>query len=51
MGPEGHGPVDAGPAEHDAVLTNEAARKWQTGNRVLVEIACARGSPQLFALC
>ncbi|GJN00274.1 hypothetical protein PR202_ga17694 [Eleusine coracana subsp. coracana] len=38
------------PAERDAVLANEAARKWQPGNRVLVEIACARSSAQLFAV-
>ena len=38
------------PAERDAVLANEAARKWQPGNRVLVEIACTRGSAQLFAV-
>ncbi|TVU12013.1 hypothetical protein EJB05_45631 [Eragrostis curvula] len=38
------------PAERDAVLANEAARKWQPENRVLVEIACARSSAQLFAV-
>jgi annexin D len=38
------------PAERDAVLANEAARKWQPGNPVLVEIACTRGSAQLFAV-
>jgi annexin D len=38
------------PAERDAVLANEAARKWQPENRVLVEIACTRGSARLFAL-
>ncbi|KAL6606910.1 hypothetical protein ACP70R_042563 [Stipagrostis hirtigluma subsp. patula] len=38
------------PAERDAVLANEAARKWQPGNRVLVEIACARGSAHLVAV-
>lgn len=37
------------PAERDAVLANEAARKWQPGNRVLVEIACTRTSAQVFA--
>lgn len=37
------------PAERDAVLANEAARKWQPGNRVLVEIACTRTSAQIFA--
>jgi hypothetical protein len=38
------------PAERDAVLANEGARKWQPGSPVLVEIACARGSAQLFAV-
>jgi annexin D len=37
------------PAERDAVLANEAARKWKPGNRVLVEIACTRTSAQIFA--
>ncbi|KAM0922852.1 hypothetical protein ACQ4PT_005896 [Festuca glaucescens] len=37
------------PAERDAVLANEGAKKWQPGSPVLVEIACARGSAQLFA--
>ena len=37
------------PAERDAVLANEAARKWQPANRVLVEIACTRTSAQVFA--
>ena len=38
------------PAERDAVLANEGARKWQPGSPVLVEIACARPSKQLFAV-
>jgi hypothetical protein len=38
------------PAERDAVLANEGAKKWQPGSPVLVEIACARGSGQLFAV-
>ncbi|KAM3209030.1 hypothetical protein ACQJBY_063613 [Aegilops geniculata] len=38
------------PAERDAVLANETAKKWHPGNPVLVEIACARGSKQLFAV-
>ncbi|BAF19090.1 annexin Gh1 [Oryza sativa Japonica Group] len=40
------------PAERDAVLANEVARKWYpgSGSRVLVEIACARGPAQLFAV-
>lgn len=37
-------------AERDAWLANEAARKWQPGNRVLIEIACARSSGELFAV-
>ncbi|XP_047096336.1 annexin Gh1-like [Lolium rigidum] len=38
------------PAERDAVLANEGATRWQAGSPVLVEIACARGSAQLFAV-
>lgn len=38
-----------GSAERDAFLANEAAKKWTSSNRVLVEIACARSSEQLFA--
>ncbi|GJM86880.1 hypothetical protein PR202_ga02779 [Eleusine coracana subsp. coracana] len=30
------------PAERDAVLANEEAKKWHPGGRALVEIACAR---------
>lgn len=37
------------PAERDAFLANEAARKWNPSNRVLIEIACARSSGQLLA--
>ncbi|ONK74038.1 uncharacterized protein A4U43_C03F2150 [Asparagus officinalis] len=37
------------PAERDAFLANEAARKWNPSNRVLIEVACARSSGQLFA--
>uniref|UniRef100_A0A0D9VL60 Annexin n=1 Tax=Leersia perrieri TaxID=77586 RepID=A0A0D9VL60_9ORYZ len=38
------------PAERDAVLANEEARKWHPGGRALVEIACARTPSQLFAV-
>ncbi|OAY67785.1 Annexin D2 [Ananas comosus] len=37
------------PPERDAWLANEAIRKWRPGNRVLIEIACARSSGELFA--
>ena len=37
------------PAERDAVLANEEAKKWHPGGRALVEIACARPPAQLFA--
>ncbi|WVZ73614.1 hypothetical protein U9M48_021900 [Paspalum notatum var. saurae] len=37
------------PAERDAVLANEEARKWHPGGRALVEIACTRTPAQLFA--
>ncbi|XP_048549954.1 annexin Gh1-like [Triticum urartu] len=37
------------PAERDAELANEEAKKWQPGGRALVEIACARTPAQLFA--
>lgn len=36
------------PAERDALLANEAATKWRPGNLVLVELACARSSDELF---
>ncbi|XP_008794526.2 LOW QUALITY PROTEIN: annexin D1-like [Phoenix dactylifera] len=38
------------PAERDAWLANEAVRKWRPENRVLIEIACARSSGELFAV-
>ncbi|KAJ3695811.1 hypothetical protein LUZ60_001188 [Juncus effusus] len=39
------------PAERDAVLANEAVRKWNEGkSRVLIEIACAKSSTELFAV-
>uniref|UniRef100_A0A453PIW4 Annexin n=1 Tax=Aegilops tauschii subsp. strangulata TaxID=200361 RepID=A0A453PIW4_AEGTS len=37
------------PAERDAELAGEEAKKWQPGGRALVEIACARTPAQLFA--
>jgi hypothetical protein len=37
------------PAERDAVLANEEAKKWHAGGRALVEIACARTPAQLYA--
>lgn len=38
------------PAERDAYLAFEAAKKWNPKNRVLIEIACARSSGQLLAV-
>ncbi|PWZ23832.1 Annexin D2 [Zea mays] len=38
------------PAERDAVLANEEAKKSHPGGRALVEIACARTPAQLFAV-
>ncbi|XP_072972784.1 annexin Gh1-like [Typha angustifolia] len=38
------------PAERDAWLANEAVRKWKPSNHVLIEIACARTSVELFAV-
>ncbi|XP_039126100.1 annexin D1-like [Dioscorea cayenensis subsp. rotundata] len=38
------------PAERDALLLNEAARKWHHSNNVIVEIACTRSSEELFAI-
>lgn len=37
------------PAERDAYLAYETVKKWNPSNRVLIEIACARGSGQLLA--
>ncbi|KAM0927063.1 hypothetical protein ACQ4PT_003177 [Festuca glaucescens] len=37
------------PAERDAVLANEEAKKWHAGGRALVEIACTRTPAQLWA--
>ncbi|XP_020600147.1 annexin D7-like [Phalaenopsis equestris] len=37
------------PAERDAILANEAAKKWHPGNLVLVEITCSRSAGELFA--
>lgn len=36
------------PAERDALLANEAAKKWTSANKVLVEVSCARSSTELF---
>lgn len=35
------------PAERDALLANEATKRWTKSNQVLVEIACTRSSQQL----
>lgn len=35
------------PAERDALLANEATKKWTSSNQVLVEIACTRSSHEL----
>ncbi|CAN0889981.1 Annexin Gh1 (Fragment) [Linum grandiflorum] len=35
------------PSERDAILANEATRKWGPSNQVLMEIACTRSSKQL----
>ncbi|KAK7275763.1 hypothetical protein RIF29_16885 [Crotalaria pallida] len=37
------------PAERDAILANEATKKWTSSNQVLVEIASTRSSEQLFS--
>jgi hypothetical protein len=37
------------PAERDAVLASEEAKKWHAGGRALVEIACTRTPAQLWA--
>ncbi|KAF6140698.1 hypothetical protein GIB67_013991 [Kingdonia uniflora] len=36
------------PADRDALLANEATRKWTASNGVLLEIACTRTSHELF---
>ncbi|KAJ8471783.1 hypothetical protein OPV22_026126 [Ensete ventricosum] len=36
------------PADRDAQLANEALRRWNPSNRVLIEIACTRNSSELF---
>ncbi|KAK9134289.1 hypothetical protein Syun_013619 [Stephania yunnanensis] len=38
------------PAERDAILAHDTARKWHPNNRVLLEIACTRSSLELFAV-
>lgn len=35
------------PAERDALLANEATKRWTKSNQVLMEIACTRSSHQL----
>lgn len=35
------------PAERDALLANEATKRWTSSNQVLVEIACTRSSHDL----
>lgn len=37
------------PAERDALLANEAVKKWTHNNLILIEIACTRSSGQLLA--
>ncbi|CAM8942934.1 unnamed protein product [Rhodiola kirilowii] len=37
------------PAERDALLTNEATKRWTSSNQVLMEVACTRTSDQLLA--
>lgn len=34
-------------AERDALLANEATRRWTSSNRVIMEIACTRSSQEL----
>ncbi|ERM95915.1 hypothetical protein AMTRI_Chr04g184950 [Amborella trichopoda] len=36
------------PAERDALMANQALRRWNPEDRVLIEIACARSSEELF---
>jgi annexin A7/11 len=38
------------PYERDAVLAEEAARKWCPRNHVLIEVACTRSSKDLFSV-
>ena len=35
------------PPERDALLANEATKKWTSNNQVLMEIACTRSANQL----
>nr|QQP23420.1 annexin D2-like [Sedum alfredii] len=37
------------PAERDALLTNEATKRWTSSNQVLMEVACTRTSNQLLS--
>ncbi|THF93839.1 hypothetical protein TEA_019737 [Camellia sinensis var. sinensis] len=39
--------LDTEPAKRDAVLANEATKRWTSSNQVLVEIACARSPHEL----
>ncbi|WOL02741.1 annexin D2 [Canna indica] len=38
------------PAERDAVLANEAVKKWSPGNRVLIEISVVRTMEEMLAV-
>nr|XP_010916888.1 annexin D1 isoform X1 [Elaeis guineensis] len=38
------------PPERDAVLANEALKKWSSGNRALIEISVTRTSDEMFAV-
>ncbi|XP_008782135.2 annexin D2-like [Phoenix dactylifera] len=38
------------PPERDAVLANEALKKWSPGNRALIEIAVTRTADEMFAV-
>ncbi|XP_038984814.1 annexin D2 [Phoenix dactylifera] len=38
------------PPERDAMLANEALKKWSPGNRALIEIAVTRTADELFAV-
>ena len=35
------------PGERDALLVNEATKRWTSSNQVLMEVACTRTSTQL----
>ncbi|ERM95916.1 hypothetical protein AMTRI_Chr04g248000 [Amborella trichopoda] len=38
------------PAERDALMANQALRRWNPEDRVLIEIACARSSEELLLI-